>query len=66
VHRIDRDGVNAVPACAEAVNSAERKPIIFGDLNDPNSEISKRLSNLGAKKLRADLGLNPGIRYQGL
>ncbi len=66
VHRIDRDGVNAVPACAEAVNSASRKPMVFGDLNDPNSEISRRLAKLGAKKLRADLGLNPGIRYQGL
>ena len=66
VHRIDRDGVNAIPACAEAVNQAGRKPILFGDLNDPDSEISKRLTQLGAKKLRADLGLNPGIRYQGL
>jgi molybdopterin-containing oxidoreductase family iron-sulfur binding subunit len=66
VHRIDRDGVNAVPACAEAVNSANRKPMVFGDLNDPISEISMRLAKLGAKKIRADLGLNPGIRYQGL
>jgi molybdopterin-containing oxidoreductase family iron-sulfur binding subunit len=66
VHRIDRDGVNAVPACAEAVNKTDRKPILFGDLSDANSEISKRLTQLGAKKLRADLGLNPGIRYQGL
>ena len=33
---------------------------------DPDSEISKRLEKLGAKKLRADLGLDPGIRYQGL
>ena len=40
--------------------------MVFGDLNDPNSEISVRLAKLGAKKLRADLGLNPGIRYQGL
>jgi len=66
VHRIDRDGVNAVPACAEAVNSASRKPILFGDLNNPKSDISKRLAELGGTKLRADLGLNPGIRYQGL
>jgi molybdopterin-containing oxidoreductase family iron-sulfur binding subunit len=35
-------------------------------MNDPDSEISKRLAKLGAKKLRADLGLDPGIRYQGL
>jgi len=66
VHRIDRDGANAVPACAEAVNSANRKPILFGDLNNPKSEISKRLAELGGLRLRADLGLNPGIRYQGL
>jgi tetrathionate reductase subunit B len=75
VHRIDRDGVNAVPACAEAVNSVvnsavnsnePHKPIIFGDLNDPESEISKKLEVLGGKQLRADLGLNPGIRYLGL
>ena len=66
VHRIDRDGANAVPACAEAVNQGGRKAILFGDLNDPQSEISKRLRQLGAVKLRADMGLNPGVRYQGL
>ena len=66
VHRIDSDGANAVPACAEAVNSAAKKPMVFGDLNDPDSEISKRLAKLGALKVRADLDLNPGIRYQGL
>jgi tetrathionate reductase subunit B len=66
VHRIDRDGENAVPACAEAVNRANRKPILFGDLNNPQSDISRRLSELGGSKLRSDLGLNPGIRYLGL
>jgi molybdopterin-containing oxidoreductase family iron-sulfur binding subunit len=55
-----------VPACAEAVNRANRKPILFGDLNDPKSDISRRLAQLGGIKLRADLGLNPGIRYLGL
>ena len=66
VHRVDRDGANAVPACAEAVNQGGRKAILFGDLNDPQSEISQRLRELGAVKLRADMGLNPGVRYQGL
>ncbi len=66
VHRIDRDGADAVPACAEAVNRGDRKAILFGNLNDPQSEISQRLRQLGALKLRADMGLNPGIRYQGL
>jgi tetrathionate reductase subunit B len=66
VHRIDRDGDNAVPACAEAVNRPDRKAILFGNLNDPQSEISQRLRSLGAHQLRADMGLNPGVRYQGL
>jgi molybdopterin-containing oxidoreductase family iron-sulfur binding subunit len=66
VHRVDRDGADAVPACAEAVNRAGRKPILFGDLNDPGSEISQRLKRLGGTRLRADLGVDPGVRYQGL
>jgi len=66
VHRVDRDGANAVPACAEAVNQGGRKTILFGDLNDPQSGISRRLRELGAVRLRADMGLNPGVRYQGL
>ncbi len=66
VHRIDRDGENAVPACAEAVNRDGKKAILFGDLNNPDSEISQRLRKLGGSKLRADMGLNPGLRYQGL
>ncbi len=66
VHRIDEHGAKALPACAEAVSSANRKPILFGDLNNPDSDISRRLAQLGGKKLRADLGLDPGIRYRGL
>jgi tetrathionate reductase subunit B len=66
VHRIDRDGANAVPACAEAVNRGEHKAILFGDLNDPDSEISQRAKSYGATRLRADLGVDPGVRYQGL
>ena len=66
VHRIDRDGANAIPACAEAVNRDGRKPILFGNLNDPDSEISTRLRELGGKRLRADMGLDPAVRYLGL
>ena len=66
VHRIDRDGENAVPACAEAVNTPARKPIVFGDLNNPDSEISQRLKQLGGTQLRADMGLNPGVSYLGI
>ena len=66
VHRIDRDGAAAVPACAEAVNRDGREAILFGDLNDPESPISRRLQELGGTRLRADMGLDPGVRYQGL
>ena len=66
VHRVDRDGANAVPACAEAVNREDRQAILFGDLNDPDSAISVRLRELGAASLRADLGVDPAVRYQGL
>ena len=66
VHRIDRDGAAAVPACAEAVHREDRQAILFGDLNDPDSEISRRLRELGATQLRADLRLDNGVRYRGL
>jgi len=66
VQRIDRDGANAVPACAEAVNRDGRKPILFGDLNDADSEISRRLRELGATRLRADMGLEQAVSYEGL
>ena len=66
VHRIDRDGADAVPACAEAVNRDGRKAILFGDLNNADSEISQRLRSVGVTRLRADLGVDPGVSYQGL
>ena len=63
VHRVDRDGI---PACVEACNAAGHGAMIFGNLNDPDSEISRRLAEYGGKQIRADLGLNPGVRYQGI
>lgn len=63
VHRVDRDGI---PACVEACNAENHNAMYFGDLNDPNSEISRRLREYGGDQLRADLGLNTGVRYQGL
>ena len=38
----------------------------FGNLNDPDSQISKLLNQLGGQKIRADLGLNTGVNYHGL
>ncbi len=61
VHKIDRgDGTTA---CAEACPT---KAIVFGDLNDPQSDISRRIAEIQTTQLRADLRLNTGVRYKGL
>ena len=64
VHKVDRgDGTTA---CAEACKAAGHEAIVFGDLNDPQSAISKRLRELPNRALRADLRLDPGVRYSGV
>jgi len=63
VHRIDTGGG---PACVEACTKAGHNAMIFGDLNDPDSEISRRIREVASTQLRADLELDPGVRYQGL
>ena len=63
VHRIDRD---QKPACVEACSAAGRNAMIFGDLNDPQSEISKRIATYTTTQVRADLALNTAVRYQGI
>ena len=63
VHRVDRGGI---PACVEACAAAGHNAIVFGDLNDPSSEIAKRVAQYPSTQVRADLGLDPGVRYQGI
>jgi molybdopterin-containing oxidoreductase family iron-sulfur binding subunit len=61
MHKVDRgDGTTA---CAEA---CPEQAILFGDLNDPSSEIAQRLATYASKEVRADLGLNTGVRYTGI
>ncbi len=60
VHRVDR---SQQPACAEA---CPNKAILFGNLNDPESEIAIKIRTVASVQVRADLGLDTGIRYQGL
>lgn len=64
VHRLDRG--DKVTACAEACTKAGHDAIVFGDLNDPNSEISRRVREWSTQPLRADLNLGTGVRYHGL
>ncbi len=60
VHRVDQ---GKLPACVEA---CPNKAMLFGNLNDPDSEISKKIRTVASTQVRADLQLNTGIRYQGL
>jgi tetrathionate reductase subunit B len=63
VHRIDRD---RIPACVEACAAEGHKALLFGDLNDPKSEIAQRIAAVAATQVRADLKLDTAVRYQGL
>ena len=60
VHRVDRD---QLPAC---VLACPEGAMLFGDLADPASEIAKRIAQTASTRLRADLKLNTGVRYQGI
>ncbi len=63
VHRIDRD---RIPACVEACRNAGHDAMVFGDLNDPESEIAQRVARFRTNQVRADLRLDPGVRYIGI
>jgi tetrathionate reductase subunit B len=63
VHKVDAGGT---PACVEACNATGHGAMVFGDLNDPDSDIAKALKAYPSIALRDDLGLNPGVRYANL
>ncbi|MDR1988814.1 MAG: 4Fe-4S dicluster domain-containing protein [Acidobacteriaceae bacterium] len=48
------------PACAQSCPS---KAIVFGDLNDPDSEVSRLAESPRGHKLLDDLGTRPKITY---
>jgi molybdopterin-containing oxidoreductase family iron-sulfur binding subunit len=60
VQRIDR---GLLPACVEA---CPNQAMLFGDLNDPDSALAQRLRAIATTQVRADLGLDTGVRYHGI
>jgi tetrathionate reductase subunit B len=64
VHRLDYG--NMKTACQEACEKEGHAAILFGDLNDPQSEISQVLLKNNSTQIRADLELNTGVRYLNL
>ena len=63
VHRVDDD---RTPACVEACTAENHNAMVFGDLNDPSSELSQELERQSSQQIRADLQLNTGVRYRGI
>ncbi|HQU15644.1 MAG: sulfate reduction electron transfer complex DsrMKJOP subunit DsrO [Gammaproteobacteria bacterium] len=63
VHRVDR---GHQPACVDACAQADHGAMVFGNLNDPSSEIAKLIAEYDSSEVRPDLGLNTGVRYRGL
>ncbi len=63
VHRIDAGGQ---PACVERCQGIATGAMTFGDLNDPDSAIARRVATYATRRIRDDLGLAPGVYYQGL
>ena len=53
-------------ACVSACASAGHEAILFGDLNNPESDIAKKVATLATRQVRENLDLNTGVRYIGI
>lgn len=71
-HRLDAVGPDGepeqLPACVEACRKKNDGDgaLMVGDLNDPESDIAKKIADNPVKRLREDLGTDPKIYYIGL
>ena len=63
---VTRVDAGKLPACVEACQQEGEKALLFGDINDPNSMISKQAEKIASRQIREELGLNTGVRYHGI
>jgi molybdopterin-containing oxidoreductase family iron-sulfur binding subunit len=56
----ERLAKNQLPACVEACKA---KAMVFGDLNDPQSEVRKALGSRFALRRKPELGTKPEVYY---
>ncbi len=54
------------PACVTACEKVNAKAISVGNLNDPDSNVSRLISQNQVKGIREDLGTKPKVYYIGL
>ena len=54
------------PACVQACQAVGAGALTFGDLNDPESEVARLVSERSTKRIREDLGTEPKVYYIGL
>jgi molybdopterin-containing oxidoreductase family iron-sulfur binding subunit len=54
------------PACVEACEAIDIRALHFGDLNDPESEVSEIVASAPVKRIRDDWGTEPKVYYLGL
>lgn len=57
----ERLAIGQIPACVEA--AAQSKALVFGDLNDPNSEISQVLKTTFTIQRKPSAGTHPSLFY---
>jgi len=62
-HRLD---VGRIPACVEACCNVGAEALFVGDMNDPESEVSRLIATNAVKRIREDLGTEPKVHYIGL
>ena len=63
VNKVDR---GEQTACASSCSQAGHNAIVFGDLNNPASEIAKLVAKFPARQIRENLNLDTGVRYLGV